>query len=240
MHETKQPPGGYDCAGKREQREAVWEMLLRDVPRPETAKVALMPSDNCRELAVVLDRGIHPHNIFAVDWNPRTVAHIRHRYPLINTITGTLLYACRVLSYVGIRLHAINADLCCAAIGADRVLRQLSAMGCLLPNAKVAVTACRRGDPHINDRLVQQGLRVISRVLDRDIRSGELCHRDHTLLDFVRIGRMHSMLNVHNRFDCIRLGSYKSGVTKVWDPKGFFRKSPTTMLWAVFEHNRGG
>lgn len=160
------PDGGYTFGQKRQYRRDVWAAFKRVcwVPRAE-AQCLLMPSSEGKEIDVALACGFREEHLHVVDRNPAIVAHLKRRYPKLQTYGTDLKAAGWRIADKGIRLHLANLDLCgCVGPTHFEEICYFCQSGALANGASVAVTALRGREQNAND-LRDRGSRALQVVL---------------------------------------------------------------------------
>lgn len=104
----------YNFGNKRNYRRRIWGWFNEELPRKRDAQVLLLPSKQGDEIKQAVSRGFRECNIHAVDHNPAVLATApwRQRFPLVNVYGSELPRACERIKARGIRLDALNLDLC--------------------------------------------------------------------------------------------------------------------------------
>jgi hypothetical protein len=107
------PKTGYNFGNKRQYRRTVWADASRFLrSRRNSAQVLLMPSIEGDEIDVAQSKGFRQQNMHVVDKNPAIVAHLKRRYPLINTYGRDIVAALKLMGDRGVLLDFVNLDLC--------------------------------------------------------------------------------------------------------------------------------
>ena len=107
------PAGGYEFGTKRHYRRNVWRTFREFcVGRRDRAQALLMPSAEGTEIDVALANGFREWNLHVVDKNPAIVAHLKRRYPKVNTYGVTAAKAAIRIVNAGVTLDVANLDLC--------------------------------------------------------------------------------------------------------------------------------
>lgn len=139
------PMVAYDFGNKRNYRRRIWGWLSEELRRKHDAQVLLLPSKQGDEIKLAVSRGFRECNIHAVDRNPALLATApwRKRYPLVNVYGSELPRACERIKAKGIRLDALNLDLC-GAISSETTISTLEGVlksgVCRQPVSYLAIT----------------------------------------------------------------------------------------------------
>lgn len=205
------PSDGYDFGSKRHYRRQVWN-IFRDAckGRLSTSHALLMPSAEGDEIDVALSKGFREENLHVVDRNPAIVAHLKRRYPKVNTYGVEIGRAAQRISENGVWLSVANLDLCGQV--SDKQARTLSSFAVWAPmehHGLVAVTALRGRE---------------SRGAFNLLKTQKEKYRESSL-DDVRLSYMGAGLSLHNcgtKAVLVCEGKYKSTAGN------------QTMLWGCF------
>lgn len=116
MRGRRAPSSGYDFGQKRQYRRSVWATFRRVLSSNGRSvagdQALLLPSSEASEIDVALANGFRERNLHVVDRNPAIIAHVKRRYPRVNS------YGCSIgdigerLVKKGVRLRCANLDLC--------------------------------------------------------------------------------------------------------------------------------
>jgi hypothetical protein len=110
------PADGYDAnPQKRHYRRQVWATIrkhLRERSSLSNLHVAMMPSSEGTEIDIALQSGFREQHIHAIDRNPAIVAHLKRRYPKIQTYGVDLSIALGRIAKSGVMIAGANLDLC--------------------------------------------------------------------------------------------------------------------------------
>lgn len=218
------PVGGYIGGRKQHYRRQLWKSFSDHCGTGRSAAHALlMPSAEGTEITVAEQHGFRQDHLHIVDRNPAIVAHLKRRFPRVNTYGLELVRALDRMRKNGVILAIANFDLCGHIGSTFPQLKAISAMGVLRDDAMIAVTLLRGREPagHL------ARLRApIHRELDV---SRSWLPREATETDMVRIGWAGAAfadagLSAHPR----RVGIYRSTA------------GSQTMLWFVLTFTRWG
>jgi hypothetical protein len=155
------PVGGYVGGTKQHYRRDVWATFRRSAIKQGWSRreshCLLMPSIEGNEIDIALRNGFSVDHLHVVDMNPAIVAHLKRKYPRINTYGVRVSDAAERIAKSAARLRFANLDLC-GNVGAPlvRELDQFGGAGCLDDVAYVAVTMLRGREkrgmlPHVDD-----------------------------------------------------------------------------------------
>lgn len=139
------PTQGYDFGTKRQYRRQVWRYFDLVTKHMKTdVHVGLMPSIEGDEIEVALSKGFRESHLHVVDRNPAIVAHLKRRYPRINTYGVTVGSAADRMVRRGIQLACFNLDFC-SSMHASLLdeIQYVAASGCLAQKSAVAITMLR-------------------------------------------------------------------------------------------------
>jgi hypothetical protein len=151
------PSTGYNFGNKRQYRRKVWKeaaTFLRG-HRP-TAQVMLMPSSEGAEIEVAERNGFKQSNMHVVDRNPAIVAHLKRKFPYINTYGVDVVRALRRMGDKGIVLNFANLDLCQTMGGVTPVLQEIGDMYEPFADKNLVFVTIQRGRERGLDRMVKE------------------------------------------------------------------------------------
>lgn len=107
------PAGGYNFGAKIDYRKTIWSEFRSLLGKDrERASTLLMPSIEGVEISIAKSYGFPVFKMHVVDRNPAIVAHVKRRFPAVQAHGISLGRAVRKISRSGIRLLALNLDLC--------------------------------------------------------------------------------------------------------------------------------
>lgn len=139
------PIDGYSFGNKRQYRREVWATFRRVCCGSlATSHALLMPSAEGEEIEVALNNGFREHNLHVVDDNPAIVAHLKRRYPRLNTYGSRVSRASERIKKLGVKLSAANLDMCSQlSAPIESEIRAFVDNDVLVDGACVAVTILR-------------------------------------------------------------------------------------------------
>jgi hypothetical protein len=212
------PAGGYDFGAKRHYRRNIWKAFKEHCSgRLNEAQALLMPSAEGDEIDVALSKGFREANLHVVDKNAAIVAHLKRRYPRINTYGTTVALAAQRIADAGIALDVANLDLC-SPLG-DGLLAEVKAVaasGVFEPDGALLAVTMLRGR--------EQG------YANHAIRSAHILPMTFTGTDAARLVFLRTHALIVPSFE--QPEAWTSGLVKY----GIYRSiaGSQTMLWSIF------
>lgn len=207
-------------------RREVWN-VFRKYNKPDS-QVLLLPSIEGLEIELAKAKGFCTSNMHVVDYNPAIVAHLKRRYPYVNTYGVSAARACERIAKTGKRLLAANFDFTgCISAATVKEITQITESQVFAPVSCIAVNLLRGREPKCVSSFWTAVLQFQKKHCPQD---RWLTNATDTLFecssdlegltenDLVRIQMMVSLFNAGR---IARAGVYKSA------------NGTQTMLWAV-------